>query len=118
MIFMDDDPLAVSQHHSRRCCAAIRAHPNPSQEFYVGCEMRALIERQLYRPEVVMPLLILTGLMVTLDFNLLQIILVVVLRGARRLLDIFRRRSGLPASGGGNIVEAQRCPVMGRLCTC
>jgi hypothetical protein len=81
--------------------------------------MRALIERQLYRPEVVMPLLILTGLMVTLDFNLLQITLVVVLRASRRLLNAFgRRRIDLQASSGRENARARRCPVIGRLCDC
>ena len=45
--------------------------------------MKALIERQLYRPAVVLPLLILMRLMVTLDFSLGQITLVVVAKGAR-----------------------------------
>nr|WP_082771605.1 MULTISPECIES: hypothetical protein [Burkholderiaceae] len=81
--------------------------------------MRTLIERQFYRPEVVLPLLILTGLMVTLDFNLLQVSLVVVLRGLRHLLGTFsKRRVGLRASGGRGNAGERRCPVIGRLCDC
>jgi len=81
--------------------------------------MRALIERQFYRPEIVMPLLILTGLMVTLDFNLLQIALVVALRGSRRLLDTFNRsRVGLRESSGRENTPGRQCPLIGRLCGC
>ena len=53
--------------------------------------MKALIERQLYRPAVVMPLLILMRLMVTLDFNLLQVTLVVVLKSSQYVFHaVFR----------------------------
>jgi hypothetical protein len=66
--------------------------------------MKALIERQLYRPAVVMPLLILMGLMVTLDFNLVQVTFVAVLRSSRYVLHMvvgrFRVRS--PGSGSGS----------------
>ena len=57
--------------------------------------MKALIERQLYRPAVVMPLLILMGLMVTLDFNLIQVTFVAVLKSSQYVLHVvFRRRGG------------------------
>ena len=42
--------------------------------------MKDLIARQLYQPAVVLPLLLLTRLMVTLDFNLAQVMFVMVLR--------------------------------------
>ena len=45
--------------------------------------MKALIERQLYRPAVVLPLLVLMRLMVTLDFNLMQVTFVVVMKSSQ-----------------------------------
>lgn len=45
--------------------------------------MRDLIARQLYQPAVVLPLLLLTRLMVTLDFNLAQVMFVMVLKGSQ-----------------------------------
>jgi hypothetical protein len=81
--------------------------------------MRALVERQFYRPEVVMPLLILTGLMVTLDFNVLQVALVVVLRGSRRLLAAFRGSiPSLIGPGRRDNAMTHRCPMLGSLCDC
>ncbi|MDR5857548.1 hypothetical protein P9239_01825 [Caballeronia sp. LZ062] len=47
--------------------------------------MRALIERQLYQPSVVLPLLLLTRLMVSLDFNLAQVAFVMLLRGSQHV---------------------------------
>jgi hypothetical protein len=66
--------------------------------------MKALIERQLYRPAVVMPLLILMGLMVTLDFNLVQVTFVAVLRSSRYVLHMVvgRFRVRPPGSGSGS----------------
>ncbi|SAK62230.1 hypothetical protein AWB76_03207 [Caballeronia temeraria] len=46
--------------------------------------MKDLIARQLYQPAVVLPLLLLTRLMVTLDFNLAQVMFVMVLRGSQQ----------------------------------
>ncbi len=55
--------------------------------------MKALIERQLYRPAVVLPLLILMRLMVTLDFNLMQVTFVVVMKGSQYMFQlVFRHR--------------------------
>lgn len=55
--------------------------------------MKALIERQLYRPAVVLPLLILMRLMVTLDFNLMQVTFVVVMKGSQYIFQVvFRHR--------------------------
>lgn len=55
--------------------------------------MKDLIERQLYRPAIVMPLLILMRLMVTLDFNLMQVTLIVVLRSSQYVFHaVFRHR--------------------------
>jgi hypothetical protein len=45
--------------------------------------MKDLIARQLYQPAVVLPLLLLTRLMVTLDFNLAQVMFVMVLKGSQ-----------------------------------
>ena len=50
--------------------------------------MKALIERQLYRPAVVLPLLILMRLMVTLDFNLMQVTFVVVMKSSQYVLHL------------------------------
>jgi hypothetical protein len=58
-----------------------------------GAVMRALIERQLYRPAVVLPLLVLMRLMVTLDFNLMQVTFVVVMKGSQYMFQaVFRHR--------------------------
>jgi hypothetical protein len=54
--------------------------------------MRALIERQLYRAAIVMPWLILMRLMVTLDFNLLQVTVVVVLKSTRYVFHAICRQ--------------------------
>jgi type IV secretory pathway VirB3-like protein len=57
--------------------------------------MRALIERQLYQPAVVLPLLVLMRLMVTLDFNLAQVTLVVVAKGSQYVFKaVFKPRAG------------------------
>ncbi|SAK65003.1 hypothetical protein AWB79_03173 [Caballeronia hypogeia] len=45
--------------------------------------MKDLIARQLYQPAVVLPLLLLMRLMVTLDFNLTQVVFVMVLKGSQ-----------------------------------
>jgi hypothetical protein len=58
-----------------------------------GAVMRALIERQLYRPAVVLPLLVLMRLMVTLDFNLMQVTFVVVMKSSQYMFQaVFRHR--------------------------
>ncbi|HXZ07216.1 MAG TPA: hypothetical protein VEI25_04090 [Paraburkholderia sp.] len=49
--------------------------------------MRDLIERQLYHPAVVLPMVSLMQLMVSLDFNLSQVGLVVATKGARVALE-------------------------------
>jgi len=55
--------------------------------------MKALIERQLYRPAVVLPLLVLMRLMVTLDFNLMQVTFVVVMKSSQYIFQVvFRHR--------------------------
>ena len=59
--------------------------------------MRALIERQLYRPAVVLPLLVLMRLMVTLDFNLMQVTFVVIMKGSQYMFQaVFRHRRDQP----------------------
>ncbi|TDN69523.1 hypothetical protein [Paraburkholderia sp. BL10I2N1] len=49
--------------------------------------MRDLIERQLYHPAVVLPMVSLMQLMVSLDFNLSQVGLVVATKGARAAIE-------------------------------
>ena len=49
--------------------------------------MKDLIERQLYHPAVVLPMVSLMQLMVSLDFNLSQVGFVVATRGARAALQ-------------------------------
>ncbi|WP_408147381.1 hypothetical protein [Caballeronia glebae] len=62
--------------------------------------MRDLIAKQLYQPAVVLPLLVLMRLMVTLDFNLAQVMFVMVMRGSQHAYQfalryaIARQRSG------------------------
>jgi type IV secretory pathway VirB3-like protein len=45
--------------------------------------MRALIARQLYQPAVVLPLLTLMRLMVTMDFNLAQVMLILIAKSSQ-----------------------------------
>jgi hypothetical protein len=71
--------------------------------------MKALIERQLYRPAVVMPLLILMGLMVTLDFNLVQVTFVAVLRSSRYVLHVVLGWSGRGRPAGSVSVSERTC---------
>jgi hypothetical protein len=49
--------------------------------------MRAIIERQLYHPAVVLPMVSLMQLMVQTDFNLSQVGFVVATQGARAALQ-------------------------------
>ncbi|HEV3423151.1 MAG TPA: hypothetical protein VG105_05055 [Paraburkholderia sp.] len=49
--------------------------------------MRALIERQLYHPSVVLPMVELMQMMVAQDFSLSQVGLLVATRGARAALQ-------------------------------
>ncbi|WP_175941439.1 MULTISPECIES: hypothetical protein [unclassified Caballeronia] len=69
--------------------------------------MRALIERQLYQPSVVLPLLLLTRLMVSLDFNLAQVAFVVLLRGSQQVYH-FVHQAAL-RQRGGTAVERIAC---------
>ncbi|WP_061137066.1 hypothetical protein [Caballeronia fortuita] len=55
--------------------------------------MKDLIARQLYQPAVVLPLLLLTRLMVTLDFNLAQVMFVMVLRGSQHAYQFALRHT-------------------------
>jgi hypothetical protein len=55
--------------------------------------MKSLIARQLYRPAVVLPLLILMRLMVALDFNLAQVTLVVIVKSSQYVLGVVFRHS-------------------------
>lgn len=53
--------------------------------------MKAFIERQLYQPAVVLPMVDLMQMMVSHDFNLSQVSLMVATRGARAAFDRSRR---------------------------
>jgi Arc/MetJ family transcription regulator len=55
--------------------------------------MKDLIARQLYQPAVVLPLLLLTRLMVTLDFNLAQVMFVMVLKGSQHAYQFALRHT-------------------------
>jgi hypothetical protein len=66
--------------------------------------MKALIERQLYHPAVVLPLLALVQLLVALDFNLSQFGFVLLTRGAQAALQRSRALPGVSREsdcGGG-----------------
>ncbi len=54
-------------------------------------EMRALIERQLYHPSVILPMVALMQMMVAQDFNLSQVGLMVATKGARAALQRSRK---------------------------
>jgi hypothetical protein len=49
--------------------------------------MKSFIERQLYQPAVVLPMVDLMQMMVSVDFNLSQVGLLVATRGARAALQ-------------------------------
>ncbi|VXC76789.1 conserved hypothetical protein [Burkholderia sp. 8Y] len=74
--------------------------------------MRALIARQLYQPSVVLPLLLLTRLMVSLDFNLAQVVLVMLLKGSQQVYQIMAHQIAHQAAlrqRGGAAVERIAC---------
>ncbi len=70
--------------------------------------MKDLIARQLYQPAVVLPLLLLTRLMVTLDFNLAQVMFVMVLRGSQHAYQ-FAQRHAFSRVRGIGAVKHLRC---------
>ncbi|MFZ6645056.1 hypothetical protein ACO0LO_05025 [Undibacterium sp. TJN25] len=53
--------------------------------------MKALIERQLYKPSLVLVMIMLMQLMVSLDFNMGQVTLVALAKGMRRASCIILR---------------------------
>ncbi|MDR5783687.1 hypothetical protein QCE63_30180 [Caballeronia sp. LZ065] len=55
--------------------------------------MKDLIAKQLYQPAVVLPLLLLMRLMVTLDFNLAQVMFVVMLKGSQQAYQFALRHA-------------------------
>jgi len=59
--------------------------------------MKSLIERQLYRPALVLPLMGLTRLLVSTDFNLTQAGFVMAMRGSQQVLALSSR---VPATLG------------------
>lgn len=60
--------------------------------------MKSFIERKLYQPALVLPMVDLMQMMVSLDFNLGQVGLMVATRGARAALQ--RSRELLTAAQG------------------
>ena len=72
--------------------------------------MKALIERHLYQPAIVLPILMLVRLMTALDFSVTQILIVLVVRGSQymfyRIAHRGRvenaRREALPARRDGS----------------
>ncbi|SAK47445.1 hypothetical protein AWB83_00860 [Caballeronia ptereochthonis] len=70
--------------------------------------MKDLIARQLYQPAVVLPLLLLTRLMVTLDFNLAQVMFVMVLKGSQHAYQ-FALRHTLGRQRGNGAVKHLPC---------
>jgi hypothetical protein len=63
-----------------------------------GAIMKSFIERQLYQPAVVLPMVDLMQMMVSVDFSLSQVGLMVATRGARAALQ--RSRELLFAAQG------------------
>ncbi|CAD6559917.1 hypothetical protein LMG27952_06991 [Paraburkholderia hiiakae] len=63
-----------------------------------GAVMKSFIERQLYQPALVLPMVDLMQLMVSLDFNMGQVGLMVATRGARAA---FQRSRELWNAGHG-----------------
>jgi type IV secretory pathway VirB3-like protein len=66
-----------------------------------GMVMKDLIARQLYQPAVVLPLLLLTRLMVSHDFNLTQVMFVMMLKGSQQAFHFVR--GAMPRSRGGDV---------------
>jgi len=65
--------------------------------------MRALIARQLYQPAVVLPLLLLMRLMVTLDFNLAQVMFVMLFKGSQHAYQFVAQHAAVRQRGGAAI---------------
>ena len=55
--------------------------------------MKALIERSLYQPAIVLPILMLVRLMTALDFSITQIALVLAFRGTRYVFNMIVERT-------------------------
>ncbi|MCF2134224.1 MULTISPECIES: hypothetical protein [Mycetohabitans] len=68
----NSDIVRLGGHDARGDVASQVEHP-----------MRALIERQLYHPTFVLPMIALMQLMVALNFNPTQVILIVVTKGVQ-----------------------------------
>jgi hypothetical protein len=71
--------------------------------------MRDLIAKQLYQPAVVLPLLLLTRLMVTLDFNLAQVMFVMVLKGSQHAYQFALRHTVLRQRSSSAVVKHLPC---------
>ncbi|CAM2151959.1 protein of unknown function [Pararobbsia alpina] len=54
--------------------------------------MKSLIERSLYQPAIVLPILMLVRLMTALDFSITQIALVLAFRGTRYIFNLIADR--------------------------
>ena len=70
--------------------------------------MKDLIARQLYQPVVVLPLLLLMRLMVTLDFNLAQVMFVMMLKGSQHAYQ-FVLRYAVARQRGNAIMKHLPC---------
>jgi len=54
--------------------------------------MKTLIWQRLYSPAIVLPMLALTGLMVALDFNLVQVVVVACIKTVQHVIEQVARR--------------------------
>ncbi|KND58705.1 hypothetical protein BSCH_01894 [Candidatus Paraburkholderia schumanniana] len=70
--------------------------------------MKDLIARQLYQPAVVLPLLLLMRLMVTLDFNLAQVMFVMMLKESQHAYH-FVLRHAVARQRGNEMVKHIPC---------
>lgn len=71
--------------------------------------MKDLIARQLYQPAVVLPLLLLTRLMVTLDFNLAQVMFVMLLKGSQQAYQFALRHTVVRHHRADDAVDRIAC---------
>jgi hypothetical protein len=76
--------------------------------------MKALIERQLSRPPLAVPLVALTQLMISVDFNLLQVSLIMFVKGVQYIFYLALHRHGArvrPSDGpiAATLPASSRC---------
>ncbi|SIT81353.1 hypothetical protein RA167_15350 (plasmid) [Mycetohabitans endofungorum] len=89
--------------------------------------MRALIERQLYHPTFVLPMIALMQLMVALNFNLTQVLLIVVTKGVQSGWHVLHHAAVHPywaarsihsAIATASVVAIERNPAFARARSC